>query len=55
MYGYQIANIVQTVLILSWHIDPTLVDICARIQPTTASNSHVTAIYVPETNVAMEP
>ena len=35
-YGCHITNVSHTVLlILYWYIDPTLVHICAKIQPTT--------------------
>ena len=35
-----------------WHIDPILVQICAKTQPNAISTSHDIGIYMPETNMA---
>ena len=40
----------HTALILCKHKDAALVKICPKTQPAAASNSHMTAIYVSETN-----
>ena len=45
-----IVKIGHTVLILHWQVDPTMLYIFAKTQPTTISTSHVVALHVPETN-----
>ena len=50
-YDYHIANASHSAHILYKQINTTLVHICAKTQPNATSNSHVTAIYVPETNM----
>ena len=39
-------HVIHTVLILHWHVDPILVHIYSKTQPTTASTSHDIVIYV---------
>ena len=50
-YGYHIAHIGYTVLILYWNIDPAFVYICVKEQPTTAQTLHLIAIHVSETDM----
>ena len=48
-YAGHISNMSHTTIMLNRHIDLTLLYACAKRQPTAASTSHATAIFVLET------
>ena len=52
--AYHIANIVYNILILYWHIYLTLVHVCAKIQSTATSTSHICMMYMQDTNMSIK-
>ena len=50
IYGWHIANMTYTAIMLQGHMDQEVFHLCAKTKPPTISTSHATVMYVPETN-----
>ena len=53
-YGYHIAYITHTAIMLNGHINLRYLPISTKIQPTTTATLHIIAKYVPESSMPLK-